>query len=134
MSEEELKASLGMTYEDVAQWVLEQQRNALLDETSSVVMITRSWKDEVFKQELLANPKLVIEKELGMEIPLDIKIEILEETINVLYLVLAQLGEDFGSTINPADPLWLDANMGALWVVIGASTCVTSMSSCTAHC
>lgn len=28
ISEEELQASLGMSYEDVAQWVLEQQRNA----------------------------------------------------------------------------------------------------------
>jgi hypothetical protein len=113
VSEEELKASLGMAYEDLAQWVLEQQRNALLDETNSVSMITRAWKDQAFKQELLCNPKTVIEKECRTTISADIEIKVFEETVNILYLVLPQLFDDFGSSRDlPHPKWWLDANVG----------------------
>jgi len=94
MSEEELKASLGMTYEDVAQWVLEQQRNALLDETSSVAIIARAWKDQAFKQEFLANPQAVISKEWGMEILANIEIKVSKETAHSLYIVLPRLSDE----------------------------------------
>jgi hypothetical protein len=73
ISEEDLQASLGMSYEDVAQWVLEQQRNALLDEESSVRLMARAWTDEVFKQEFLCKPIQVIEQELGKKIQEEIK-------------------------------------------------------------
>jgi hypothetical protein len=95
MSEEELKVSLGMTYEDVAQWVLEQQRNTLLDEESIVRVMVRAWSDEVFKQELLYNPIKVVEIELGENIPEDIKIKIFAETPQKIYLILPAISEDF---------------------------------------
>jgi len=88
LSESELRTSLGMTYEDVAQWVLEQQRNVLLDEASSVRVMARAWKDETFKQDLLYSPKTVIEKERGLEIPTEIEIKVFEETARTLYIVL----------------------------------------------
>lgn len=94
LSEPDLMASLGMTLEDVARWVLEQQRNTLLDETSSVAMIARAWKDEAFKQELLRNPKAVIEKECGSKIPEGVEIQVLAEKINLLYFVLPRLMDD----------------------------------------
>ncbi|MFN9175333.1 MAG: NHLP leader peptide family RiPP precursor, partial [Synechocystis sp.] len=65
ISEEELKASVSMTYEDVAQWVLEQQRNAFLDDESSIKLMARAWRNEKFKQEFLSNPLIVIGRELG---------------------------------------------------------------------
>jgi hypothetical protein len=88
MSEEELKASLGMTYEDVAQWVLEQQRNSLLDEVSSVGLLSKAWKDKAFKQELLCNVNTVLEKEWKKEIPADIEIQIVEETPRAYYILI----------------------------------------------
>jgi len=91
MSEEELQASLGMTYEDVAYWVLEQQRNALLDEASSMKVILRIWQDERFKQELLHNPKTMIEKEWGMYLTADIELFVFEETLKKLYLILPRI-------------------------------------------
>jgi|GEM_PF-1858368 len=94
MSEEELKASLGMTYEDVAQWVLEQQRNAFFDEANSVVMIARAWKDQEFKPKLLGTPKVVVEKELGMQLPGEIELQVLEETANTLYIVLLKIADN----------------------------------------
>jgi hypothetical protein len=87
MSEEELKATLGMTYEDVARWVLEQQRNTFLDEASSVAMIAQAWRDKAFKQELLNHPIKAIEDELGEKVQEKIKIEILVETVNTIYIV-----------------------------------------------
>lgn len=114
MSEEELKASLGMTYEDVAKWVLEQQRNALLDETSSIAMLSRAWKDKAFKQEMLCSPKTVIEKEWGTEIPAGNEIKVFEETGDTLYLVLPTVFDIFGySTQDLPDIAWMNANQGA---------------------
>ncbi len=95
MSEEELKATLGMTYEDVAQWVLEQQRNAFGDEASTVAMIARAWRDEAFKQEFLCHPKAVVEKELVMKLPEGIEINGFEENTNTVYMVLSSFQDDF---------------------------------------
>ncbi|MFB2880642.1 NHLP leader peptide family RiPP precursor [Floridanema aerugineum] len=94
VSEEELKSLVGMAYEDIAQWVLEQQRNTLLDEVSSVPMFIRVWKDKDFKHKLLYSPKMVIEEECGVEIPENIEIKILEETVHILYIVLPRLDNE----------------------------------------
>jgi hypothetical protein len=95
ISELELKNSLEISYEDVALWVLEQQRNTLLDETSSVEIIARTWRDEAFKQELLHNPIMVIEQKLKEKIEEDIKIQIFAETANTLYIVLPKILDNF---------------------------------------
>jgi len=122
LSEPELQASLGMTYEDVAQWVLEQQRNALLDEASSVRVIACAWRDEAFKQELLCNSKTMIEREQGATIPANIEVSVFEETAYTLYLVLPQLRDEFGYLRNLPNPGWLDANSGNAQLLVGAST------------
>ena len=108
LTEPDLKAYLGMTLKDVARWVLEQQRNAMLDETSSVEMITRSWKDQAFKHELICSPKTVIEKELATAIPADLEIRVFEETAHTLYLVLPRLGDDLEYLRNLPDSVWKD--------------------------
>ena len=87
ISEEELQASLGMTYEDVAQWVLEQQRNEMLDEKSSVAIISQAWKYEEFKQAFLNNPKIILEQELKIQIPSDRQIKIFEESKNSIIII-----------------------------------------------
>lgn len=88
LSEQELQASLGMTYEDVAEWVLEQQRNNLLDETSSVTLMARAWRDEAFKQQLLLNPKEVIEQELSLTLMIEnVELQVFAEDVNTIYIV-----------------------------------------------
>jgi hypothetical protein len=94
LAESELKANLGLTLDEVACWVYEQQANVLLEETSSVALITQFWTDPAFKQELLANPKAVIEKEFGKNILEGVEIHVLEETTNILYLILPRLTDD----------------------------------------
>lgn len=51
-------------------------------------LISKAWKDEAFKQELLSNPKAVISRELGTQIPDNVEVKVLEETPTSLYLAL----------------------------------------------
>jgi len=48
----------------------------------------RANKDAAFKQELLANPKGVLARELGGEIPAHVKVNVVVETADTVYLVL----------------------------------------------
>jgi hypothetical protein len=88
LSEEELQATLGMTYEDVARWLLDQQCNTLLDEESSTRLMLKTWKDITFKQELLSNSKATISNELGKIISDFIDIQVVEEKDFLLYFLL----------------------------------------------
>ena len=55
---------------------------------NEIKLITRAWEDEVFKNELIKNPKATIEKEFNIEIISGINIHVLEETEKEIYLVL----------------------------------------------
>lgn len=111
LSEEELKASLGMTYEDVALWVLEQQRNTLLDEESSVLIIAKTWRDEAYKQELLNNPIVLLEKALGEKVQTNLNTKIFAETQNTLYILLANILDYFAGGEELYEKEMLQANM-----------------------
>jgi hypothetical protein len=51
-------------------------------------LVAQAWKDEAFKQELINNPKAVLEREIGQKIPENADIRVLEETANTVYLVI----------------------------------------------
>lgn len=51
-------------------------------------IIAKSWQDEAFKQELLNKPKAVLSREIGQPLPDDVEIRVVEETPNIVYLVL----------------------------------------------
>jgi len=53
-------------------------------------LITRAWEDENFKLELLADPRGVIEKELGVQLPPGLKIFIHEQLPDTLHLILPE--------------------------------------------
>jgi Nitrile hydratase, alpha chain len=50
-------------------------------------LIVKAWQDISFKQELLSNPKSVLEKE-GISLPESIKVQVVEEDTNTFYLVI----------------------------------------------
>ncbi len=52
------------------------------------LLISKAMTDEAFKRELISNPKTVIAREMGQELPEDLEIEVLEPTQKKLYLVL----------------------------------------------
>ena len=50
--------------------------------------IERSLQDEVFSQQLLADPRAIIERETGTRLPEDLRVVAVEETADTIYLVL----------------------------------------------
>jgi hypothetical protein len=52
------------------------------------LLISKAMADEAFKSELISNPKAVIAREIGKELPEGVEIEVLEPTPEKLYLVL----------------------------------------------
>ena len=91
ISEDELQNFMGMTYEDVAWWVLEQQRNTFLDDENSVKLMVRSWRDEALKQELALNPSKFIEQALGQRIQENIQFQVCTETVKKLFIVIPSI-------------------------------------------
>ncbi len=51
-------------------------------------LAVKAWKDEAFMKALKADPKAVINKEYGLQIPANVQVEVVEETPNKLYLRL----------------------------------------------
>ena len=51
-------------------------------------IIAKAWEDEAFKAELLSNPREVLSRELNIEIPDDIEVQVMEEGEQSVYFVL----------------------------------------------
>lgn len=51
-------------------------------------IIARAMKDENFRQQLLANPRAVLERELGIALPQDVSVQVYEDTPTTIHLVL----------------------------------------------
>ena len=62
---------------------MEQERQILEDR-----LIEKAWQDETFRAALLADPKAVIEAELGQALPQGITVKVVEETADTLYIRL----------------------------------------------
>ena len=133
ISEEELKTNFGMTYEDVAQWVLEQQKGTFLDDSRSIKILSKSWKNVAFKRELITNSQTIIEQELGATNLLqDIDFKVLEETVNTIYLVVpknidALFPEDM---VNAEDVLEDFLKGGVLIIAASGTTSCCGTGTC----
>ena len=53
-----------------------------------VELVGKAWNDEKFREQLISNPKEVIEQEFGQELPEEMNVEIIQEPLNALYIVL----------------------------------------------
>ncbi|MEH2084225.1 MAG: NHLP leader peptide family RiPP precursor [Nostoc sp.] len=62
-------------------------------------LIEQAWESETFKQELINNPKAVINRELRQQLPEDVEIEVLQETSKKVYLVLPENPAQVGSGV-----------------------------------
>jgi len=51
-------------------------------------LIVKSWENDEFRMAFLADPKKMLEKELGQKIPDDLQIQVLEETGNKVYFTI----------------------------------------------
>jgi hypothetical protein len=134
LSEEELKASLGMTYEDVALWVLEQQRNTLLDEESNTSILSKVWKDGVFKSNFLSHPQQMLEEQWKTKIPKNIEFKVCEESSSIVYFVIPHCGsitllEEFNNLFD-SHPEFELVNDGKAYLVNIGSASVVITSQC----
>jgi len=51
-------------------------------------IVTRAMKDEVFRRELLSNPKAAVERGLGITLPQGANIQVHEDTPDTIHVVL----------------------------------------------
>jgi len=51
-------------------------------------LVTKASKNETFKRELIRNPKGVLSQELGLTMPSDFEVKVLEESPKSFYIVL----------------------------------------------
>ena len=64
-----------------------------------VELVAKAWNDEKFREQLISNPKRIVEQELGEELPEDINVEIIQEPLNTLYIVMPtkpEISEELG--------------------------------------
>jgi hypothetical protein len=59
-------------------------------------VIERSLADESFRQRLLENPRATMEQELGVQLPADVQVQVVEETQDTIYLVLPSVSAVVG--------------------------------------
>lgn len=83
-------------------------------------LIGKALKDESFRQELLADPKGVVEREMGKikegsKLPADLEVKVIAQPANALYLALPTLPDE------PSDEA-LDSVAG------GSSECIWCVS------
>jgi hypothetical protein len=62
-------------------------------------LIVKALKDENFRKELIADPKAVVEKEIGkikegMKLPATLEIKVIEQPANAIYLVLPTVTDE----------------------------------------
>ncbi|SDS83437.1 NHLP leader peptide domain-containing protein [Paenibacillaceae bacterium GAS479] len=71
-----------------------------------VQIIQKAWKDEAFKQQLLADPKTAIKDAFGVEIPDDIQLTAVAESDKNFYFVLPPNPEDVANGTGNVELMW----------------------------
>lgn len=57
-------------------------------------LLERAQRDPAFRAELIATPKAVVERELGIDLPEGTEIRVVEEQPNELYIILPAESDD----------------------------------------
>jgi hypothetical protein len=78
-------------------------------------IIAKAMKDEAFRQQLLSNPKVTLERELGIGLPADVNVEVHEDTATTLHLVLPMKAQE--SPMHELSDSDLEAAVGGVGMV-----------------
>lgn len=82
-------------------------------------LIAKACTDEAFRQQLLSNPKAVVEQEFGEALPEGINVEIIQEPANTLYIVLPAMPES-NDELNDEDLEAVAGGFAVTAVIYGA--------------
>jgi hypothetical protein len=67
------------------------------------VLVRTALKDEAFRESLLANPKFAVERALGTTLPDRLKVVLLQETDDLMYIVLPKDFPDQTANLSDAE-------------------------------
>jgi hypothetical protein len=66
-------------------------------------LVRAALKDEAFRESLLANPKFAVERALGTTLPDRLKVVLLQETDDLMYIVLPKDFPDQNANLSDAE-------------------------------
>ena len=75
----------------------------------------RSLEDDIFRQQLLADPKAIIEREIGRQLPEEVRVVAMEETADTIDLVLPYRSTDDQESGELSDRELQGVAGGVLW-------------------
>jgi hypothetical protein len=138
--ENDLHASTGNSLEDVASWVLQDRRGALLDPERSLRLVVHAWRNKDFREEFVADPRTALMSHLQFSLPEEHHFIAFEETGSDVFVILPQTQTD--TVTESLDQLWSEVNLGPQYMQVMhgsgqmcTSTCiVTNGCICTACC
>ena len=76
-------------------------------------VIDRAMQDETFRQELLRDPKGVVGRELGIQLPEHIDVQVLQESPSTVYLVVPRPAPSAGTELSDEELMAVAG--GGLW-------------------
>jgi hypothetical protein len=88
------------------------------------MLVAKAWEDEAFKEKFLSNPKEVLEQEVGHKLPENVKVTVIEETVDNFYIVLPKKPNESEMDNVELDEEMLDQVAGGYgpWMVYGSPT------------
>jgi Nitrile hydratase, alpha chain len=89
-------------------------------------LIKRSLEDEEFRQSLLADPKGTMEHELGSRLPESVEVRVVEESAEIIYLVLPSRSADAQGR-EFSDQELEEVSGGATFAYTGGCGCLTQV-------
>ena len=93
-------------------------------------LVERASRDPAFRQELLADPKAVIQREYGTTVPASVEVRVVEETPSTAYLVLPAAPLRAGQPLSDQELEAVAGGWTALNATAGCLGCASAGGGC----